>query len=55
MSQSENRSCPEFLNIEPGLICNCPNCKRWLASKHKCREEIWVKEWVSYLLEGSLW
>ena len=50
----ENRSCPEFilnplLVTEFKLAVNCANCKRWLPKSSKCREMIWVKEWVEWM------
>ena len=26
---------------------NCATCSRWLPQKQKCREELWVGEWVT--------
>lgn len=56
----ENRSCPEFIpktiissNYEELTVqlVNCANCKRWNIDKQKCREEIWLIEWIKYLVE----
>jgi hypothetical protein len=38
-----------------GIPVCCGNCLRWLRNKEKCREEIWVREWENYLLEGAIW
>lgn len=50
----ENRSCPEYipnicLEAEFKLLVNCANCTRWLTTTLKCREMIWMKEWVEWI------
>lgn len=55
----ENRSCPEFI-LNPLLVnefklaVNCANCKRWVLKLSKCREMIWVKEWVEWMTAMTL-
>ena len=54
---SKNRSCKEFIpkpiipsNYEELTAPhnNCANCIRWSTEKERCREEVWVKEWIEY-------
>jgi len=44
---TENKNCGEFLENYDKALVNCATCKRWLFKIGKCREEIWVKEWLA--------
>lgn len=49
----ENRSCKEFMELYKDARVNCATCNRWLPQKQKCREELWVGEWVTAEYEES--
>ena len=43
----ENRACDEFMPIDILYNkTNCASCVRW--RDNKCREMIWVKEWLQW-------
>ena len=42
----ENRSCKEHKPKYKGVLPNCATCRRYIWKTGKCREMIWVKQWV---------
>lgn len=43
-----NRSCKEFIPLDKtDKQTNCVLCTRWNPRAEKCREMIWLKEWVA--------
>ena len=44
--EKENRSCKEHKPRYKGALPNCATCKRYIFRIGKCREMLWVKEWV---------
>lgn len=42
----ESRSCKEHKPRYKGALPNCATCRRYNWKTGKCREMIWVKEWI---------
>lgn len=51
--KAKSRSCKEFIEAYADARVNCATCSRWLPQKQKCREELWVGEWVTAEYEES--
>lgn len=50
---AKSRSCKEFIEKYADARVSCATCSRWLPQKQKCREELWVGEWVTAEYEES--
>jgi len=44
--EKENRSCKGHKPRYKGALLNCATCRRYNFRTGKCREMLWVKEWV---------